>query len=123
NSAVSWTGNRTLTLKAHRNIEVNAAIANTSGGSLVLRADKEGSGTGTVNFGGGGHVTMSAGGRTDVYYNPSSYTTATDYSGNITGDHTAWMLVNNVTQLQALNTNRAGSYALGRDIDASITAS
>ena len=122
NDALNWTGANTLTLSAHRNISVNQAITNTTGGSLLLRADKEGSGTGTVTFGGSGSVTLSGGGRADLYYNPTAYTTATDYSGNITGTYTAWMLVNNVNQLQAMNTNLAGAYALGKDIDASDTA-
>lgn len=121
NNALSWTGNKTLTLKAHRNIEVNAAITNTQGGSLVLRADKNGSGTGTVIFGASGSAAMSGGGRTDLYYNPSAYTAPTNFSAKVTGTNTAWMLVNNVTQLQAMNTNLAGSYALGKDIDASDT--
>lgn len=121
-SALSWTGANTLTLRAHRNIEVNQAITNTTGGSLHLRADKEGSGTGTVTFGASGAIALSGGGRADLYYNPIAYTAPTDYSGNITGTHTAWMLVNNVTQLQAMNTSLAGAYALGKDIDASGSA-
>lgn len=121
-SALTWTGANTLTLRAHRNIEVNQAITNTTGGSLLLRADKEGSGTGTVTFGGSGAIALSGGGRADLYYNPVAYTAPTNYSGNITGTHTAWMLVNNVTQLQAMSTNLAGAYALGKDIDASGSA-
>ncbi|HEU4838700.1 MAG TPA: filamentous hemagglutinin N-terminal domain-containing protein [Micavibrio sp.] len=121
-SALSWTGANTLTLRAHRNIEVNQAITNTTGGSLLLRADKEGSGTGTVTFGASGAIALSGGGQADLYYNPTAYTAPTDYSGNITGTNNAWMLVNNVTQLQAMNTNLAGAYALGKDIDASGSA-
>jgi filamentous hemagglutinin family protein len=121
NDAVSWGANTTLTLNAVRHIEVNAAITNSGSGKLVLRADMEGSGVGTVNFGGG--LVSMTGGRTDLYYNPVSFTTPTDYSSNITGTRTAWMLVNDVNQLQAMNTNLAGVYALGRDIDASATSS
>ncbi|WP_163381380.1 GLUG motif-containing protein [Cyclobacterium sp. SYSU L10401] len=122
--ALSWGSDRTLILNAHRDIDINASINNTTGGSLVLRSDKAGSGAGTVSFNGSGSVTMTGGGRTDIYYNPSAYDTPTDYSTNITGDSTAWMLVHDVTQLQAINTNnttRAGSYALSGDIDASDT--
>lgn len=119
NDAVSWSANTTLTLNAVRHIEVNAAITNSGNGNLVLRADMEGSGVGTVNFGGG--LIDMVGGRTDLYYNPISFTAPTDYSSNITGAHTAWMLVNDVNQLQAIGTNLAGAYALGRDIDASAT--
>ncbi|WP_163381382.1 GLUG motif-containing protein [Cyclobacterium sp. SYSU L10401] len=122
--ALSWGSDRTLILNAHRDIDINASINNTTGGSLVLRSDKAGSGTGTVSFNGSGSVAMTGGGRTDLYYNPSAYSTPTDYSANITGDSTAWMLVHDVNQLQAINTNnttRAGSYALSGDIDASDT--
>lgn len=124
NDAVTWTGNRTLTLRAHRDIQINATITNTTGGNLVLRADKDGTGTGTILFGGPGAIALSGGGRADLYYNPTAYSTPTNFSGKITGTHTAWMLVNNVTQLQAMDTNRAATafYALGRDIDASITS-
>jgi len=121
NDALSWTSDKTLSMKAHRNIEVNAAITNTTGGSLLLRADKNGTGTGTVIFGASGSAAMSGGGRTDLYYNPTAYNAPTNFAAKITGTNTAWMLVNDVTQLQAMNTNLAGAYALGRDIDASDT--
>ena len=39
---------RELTLSAYRNIAVNANIASTGGGDVVLRADNAGTGTGTV---------------------------------------------------------------------------
>src|SRR6185295_12750856 len=53
-----------------------------------------------------------------------SYATPTDYTGNVSGTLKAYMLVNDVTQLQAMNTNvtTTGVYALGRDIDASATS-
>jgi len=123
---LDWGGDNTLSLLAHRNIEVNAAITNDSGGSLHLRADKEGAGTaaadGTVIFGAGGSITLSGGGRADLYYNPDLYNAPTDYSGDITGDYTAWMLVNTVDRLQDMQDNLSGSYALGTDIDAAATA-
>lgn len=122
-NALAWTGDTTLTLKAHRNIAVNAAITNTTGGSLLLRVDKNGTGTGSVLFAGSGAVTMTGGGRTELYYNPAAFAAPTNYAAHISGDFTAWMLINDVDQLQAMNTNLAGAYALGRDIDASVTAS
>ena len=74
---------------------------------------------------------MTAGGRTDIYYNPTSYATPTNYSANISGTNTAWMLVNTLGSagdasggtrgLQAMATNLTGNYALGKDIDASAT--
>ncbi len=92
-------------------------------------------GSGTVSFGAG--IQVSTAGTVSVYYNPSSnpatgtpsvnstsYKTATDYSGNITGGGslTGYMLVNNVYDLQNVNNNLGGAYALGRDIDASVTS-
>jgi hypothetical protein len=50
--------------------------------------------------------------------------TPTDYSANVSGALNAYMLVNDLNQLQAISTNLilAGTYALGRDIDASATS-
>lgn len=120
NDAVTWDADTTLTLEAVRNIEISNALTNTGSGNLVLRADKDGTGVGTVTFLSGGSVSMAAG-RTDLYYNPTAYTSPTNYSVNVTGEHTAWMLVNNIDQLDLIRTNLAGHYALGRDIDASVT--
>lgn len=127
NDAITWGGATTLTLNAVRHINVNAAITNTSGGSLVMRSDMNATGVGTINFAGAGSVALSGGGRADLYYNPLSYTdfmTASDATGNPytpfmgSTTYTAWMLVNNLTQLQAISSNLSGNYALGTNIDA-----
>ncbi|MGZ3240988.1 MAG: two-partner secretion domain-containing protein, partial [Burkholderiaceae bacterium] len=122
NDFVEWLSSNNLALSSHRDINVNATIANRSGGNLLLRADATGNGTGTVNFGTAGKINQT-GGRTDLYYNPVSYTTPTDFTPDIIGSFTGWMLVNDVNHLQAINTNLSGNYALGRNIDASATAS
>lgn len=130
NDNVTWYNFNKLTLSAHRNIYVNKTINANGGGSVLLRADNTGTGVGTVAFGGTGHITAT-GGAVGIYYNSLSWTgpaTRSDnggnpYSGYVTGGTLgAFMLVNNVNQLQAMNTNLAGHYALGRDIDASTTA-
>lgn len=123
NDTVSWTSSHTLTLNAYRNIEINNTI--TGGGNLVLRADSTGTGAGTVTFAGYGAVTLT-GGAASVYYNPSGgYASPTVYSGNFTlnggATLTAYMLVNNINDLQAINNNLSGTYALGKDIDAVAT--
>ncbi|RTL89867.1 filamentous hemagglutinin N-terminal domain-containing protein [Ancylobacter aquaticus] len=120
--AVSWSSGSTLTLSAYGSIAVNANLAGGGGSSIILRADATGTGVGTVTFGDG--VTATADGGVSLYYNPSSYTAATNYSGNAgtSTTLTAYMLVNTVDNLQAISTNLAGTYALGRDIDASATA-
>jgi filamentous hemagglutinin family protein len=124
NGDVLWNGAHKLSLYAYRNINVNARIANSQGGSLLLRADSTGSGSGTVNFGGSGRIDLSGGGRADLYYNPTDYSTPTDYASFIgSTPYTAWMLVNNVNDLQNINANLLGDYALGKDIDASATRS
>ena len=131
-SGISWSTNATLTLSAYRNIAVNANIASTGGGGVVLAADNAGTGTGTVTFGGG---QISTAGTVSIFYNPTGsnstvnatkYTagTQTNFSGNVTGGATlkTSMLVNTVYDLQNMNNNKAGTYALSRDIDAGITS-
>ena len=131
-SGISWSTNATLTLSAYRNIAVNANITSTGGGGVVLRADNAGTGTGTVTFGGG---QVSTAGAVSIFYNPTGsnstvnatkYTapTQTNFSGNVTGGATlkTYMLVNTVYDLQNMKNNLAGTYALGRDIDAGTTS-
>lgn len=133
NDAVTWNTLNKLTLTAYRDINVNAAINANGGGSVKLRADSTGSGTGTVHFSDSGHI-WANGGSVGIYYNPMSYTdTATKsdasgnpYSGSVTlsgsSALTAYMFVNDVNQLQAIDSNLLGFYALGKNIDASMTA-
>ncbi len=149
--AITWNTVNSLSLFAHRNIEINEAINATGDGSVKLRADNSGTGTGTVNFSDNGHITVNTG-TVDIYYNPVSYTdpaTKSDFFSNpyrskvtlqpiLTGRLTSqnqtislfttdfsrlgvYMLVNDINQLQAMNTNLLGNYALGKDIDASDT--
>ena len=42
--------------------------------------------------------------------------------GLVPNQFTAYMLVNNVTDLQNISTNLAGTYALGKDINAASVA-
>ena len=120
---VTWASANRLTLSAHSDVVVKNVITNTGGGSLVLRADSNGDGTGDVSFDILGHANMTGGGLVSIYYNPpAGYGTPTDYSANVTGvTPMAYMLVNTVTDLQNINNNLAGYYALGTDIDASVT--
>jgi hypothetical protein len=73
-------------------------------------------------------------GTVSIFYNPSgndsttvnpfSYTAAHDYSANVTGGGTlnAYMLVNTVYDLQNIQNDLSGAYALGGNIDAGQTA-
>ncbi|HXF89863.1 MAG TPA: hypothetical protein VNK48_16055, partial [Xanthobacteraceae bacterium] len=129
---ISWNSGNSLTLSAYRNVIVNANISNTGGAAVTLRADNSGTGVGTVSFGAGNQIATT--GTVSIFYNPGgndnssvnsfSYTTPTDFSGNIAGGGmlTAYMLVNTVYDLQNIRNNLIGSYALGRNIDASATA-
>lgn len=138
--AITATGSGAGAIKMESggNISITSALTNTTGGSVILRADMNGTSFGTINFGTSGSVALSGGGRADLYYNPVSYTDAATKSDSLTNPYlanmgstpyTAWMLVNDVGQetggtlgLQAMNTNLAGNYALGTDIDASLTS-
>ena len=119
NAAVTGENRSDVSLLAKRDVAVNAAV---SGAKVVLWSDYGGIGTGTVRFGAGATVTASGG--ASILYNPTAYTAPTDYSG-IAGAGTVvtgYMLVNTAENLQAIGTNLAGTYALGRDIDADATA-
>ena len=121
NASIAWSTSHGLTLSAYRNVVVNANITNTTGDAPVtLRADNTGTGTGTVSFAAG--AAISTQGNVAIFYNPTSYTSPNDYTGNvISGGLTAYMLVNTVTDLDNVRTNLGGTYALGRDIDATGT--
>jgi len=139
-SSFSWNGNNSLTLSANRNIifDGGVLIENTGAASLTLRADNEGMGVGTVTFSDPGEVDWSASsGDVSIFYNPddnptgsginpTSYTKPTDYSSYVLTNSAAqlasYMLVNSVYDLQNIDNNLSGDYALGRDIDASATA-
>jgi filamentous hemagglutinin family protein len=123
--SVTWGNSNTLTLNAHNDINVNQNITNTGGGRLILRADSDGSGTGTVIIAPSAlvNISLGLGGSASIFYNPpGGYVAPTIYSSYFPGvQPTAYMLVNDVTQMQAINTNLAGTYALGKNIDATIT--
>lgn len=143
NDEVTWSGPNTLTLSALNNVRVMRRITSRGTGGVTLRADNTGAciagvrSCGAVVFSGRGHVSVN-GGDVNIYTNPRgsgrpavangrgpSYGSPTDYRGNVTlggGSRlNAWMLVNDVNQLQAMTTRLGGRYALGRDIDASAT--
>lgn len=132
NGAVSWSNSNSLTLTAYRNIEVNSDITNTGGAAVNLRADNTGTGDGTVSFYWG--ATVNTAGPVSIFYNPgadvnegSKYNNPTSYSDSVRngegpGNLTAYMLVNDVADLQAIQNNLNGNYALGKDIDARATA-
>ena len=137
NVNLQWSTSAGLTLSAYRNISLggNDFIASSAGGAVTLAADNTGTGVGTVSFGAGAAINTA--GPVTIFYNPVSYTdaatqstvnggnpyTAFVASPNPNSDQlTAYMLVNNLNQLQAINSNLAGVYALSQNVDASATS-
>ena len=114
-----------VTVRASGNITFNDILFVNDGVSnalVTLRSDNA-----AVTFA-SGHISTSS--AVEIFYNPypatGSYAGSVNYS-NLTSGHgngsvTAYMLVNNYDQLQHVYTNRAGTYALGNDIDASASA-
>ncbi|MDE2043470.1 MAG: heme-hemopexin-binding/utilization protein, partial [Alphaproteobacteria bacterium] len=84
NDAVTWSTNNGLNVSAFRNININAAITNTNPNStnINLLADDTGTGTGTVTFGAGGSINT-VGAFVNIFYNPTSYATPTDFTVNV----------------------------------------
>ena len=81
-----WTAPTTLTLSAYRNIELqgSANISWDGPGTVVLRPDNTGIGTGTVILGDRasihGNINGNGNGTLNIYYNPTRYATPTDYA-------------------------------------------
>src|SRR5262245_55735959 len=141
---VSWgtnnngtTTNNSLTLSAYHDILFmsGSKLTNTGTGNLALRADNTGTGQGTVVFDPGGHVDYThSTGTVSIFYNPSGsqaskYQNPTNYfcppcpggggvfvNVNQPSQLTAYMLVNTVSDLDAVRTNTAGTYAMGTKI-------
>ena len=71
NDAIAWTSGNSLTLSAYHSVNINNTIA--GNGQVSVRADNTGScvagaaSCGTVNFGGAGHITAPT---VNLYYNP-----------------------------------------------------
>lgn len=120
NEQVSSSGMNKLALKAIGDISINAPVSVDAGGVLVY-ADTLGAGAGRIKFSPAGKISASNDGVINLYTNVAQYTDNAIYDGFITGPYSLWMLVNNVDQLQRINTNLFGKYAIGRNIDASDT--
>ena len=140
---IAWNSSANLTLSAYRDVNVNTGttISNTGAGSLTLRADNTSNGTGVVNVSGLVDFSGSTG-HVAILYNPlgsaaTKYTNGVTYNTGSTGTQvltnsswsapadasvssqaTAYMLVNNITDLQNMSTNVGGTYGVGTDFDA-----
>jgi len=123
NASLTIGGNTQLTLSAARSIDFAAPVGgNGANALLTVRSDADGNGIGTVTALSGAFNFTGAGNQIDIYYNPASFGTPTDFSGSVgSGNWTGYQLVNSLADLQAINNFLGQSFALGRDIDASAT--
>ncbi|TDV03999.1 YDG domain-containing protein [Paraburkholderia caballeronis] len=119
NDAVSWDAATTLTLSAQRNITINQSITATSAnGKLALQYGLGAVSAGnTATYNVNAPVNLQAGNNFSTQLGSDGavvqYTVITSLGsqGSVTG-----------TDLQGINGNLSGNYALGGDIDASSTA-
>ncbi|AWV05080.1 filamentous hemagglutinin [Burkholderia sp. JP2-270] len=130
-SNLRWKRGASLTLGAYRTLTLDkgVTIGNQGSGNLTLRADVAGiDNGGSVINNGTIDWSKSTGIVSALYDMNGSYTAGTLignaawsaplYSGLVT-QITGYQLVNSVADLQDIDNNLAGNYALGKDIDAS----
>jgi len=118
-----------FTVTAYDNINIYGGFINTNGGTINLHADSFGAANNTANSPVTGTVSLaslSAGGAAvNIFYYPVSgnYGSPTSYASSVFGASslTAYMLVNGASDLQAINNNLGGTYALAADINAGAT--
>jgi filamentous hemagglutinin family protein len=132
-TTLRWSSDASLTLNASHSVSIGslATIGNTGAGNLTLRADAGSvNNSGSVTNGGTIDWSQSTGTVSAFYDMNGTYTGGTirsnpdwrpaDYSGLKT-QLTAYKLVNTVDDLAAISNDLAGTYALGKDIDASAS--
>ncbi len=120
NDAVTWSAN-TLTLTATNDVNINAVMTANNTAKLDLEP-----GSGKVNIGFNGNGTFR--GRVDFFQ--ADGTTPRSGTGFLTIGGAGFTVITSVgasgstttTDLQGINGNAAGNYALGANIDASATA-
>ncbi|MGG1945969.1 filamentous hemagglutinin N-terminal domain-containing protein [Trinickia sp. NRRL B-1857] len=133
-ASIHWVGAASLTLGAYHSLTIEAAayLKNCGTGNLTLRADAQGidNGGSVTNYGVidwsasrgivGAFYDMNGGYKPGKLLANKTWT-APAYSGLIT-QITGYKLVNSLADLEKVNTDLSGNYALGRDIDASATS-
>lgn len=113
---ISWSTDVSFTAYAGNTIDFNTgagiAINSNGSGDITLHAN-----SGTVTFTSGplDTVNSTSNGDISIFYNPIDYTTPTSFT-NIGGFYTAYMLVHDAADLQNINTNLSGDYALSGNI-------
>jgi filamentous hemagglutinin family protein len=146
NDTVSWSANTKLTLTAANNVNVNGSIT-ASGATAALaikpntaNGSETASGTGTLNLGAGASITLS-GANAALSVATSNYTLgagATINLANVSPASTTALVIGGMpytvinrlgaagsvtkTDLQGIEGNLSGDYALGTNINASATS-
>jgi trimeric autotransporter adhesin len=147
NDTVSWSANTTLTLTAANNVNINSNVTATGDtASLIINpntangSETTPSGTGTLNIGAGASVTLS-GANASLSIASPTYNLVTGATINLPNvsptsttalviGGTSYTVLNNLgaagsttgTDLQGMQGNLAGNYALGTNIDATTTS-
>ncbi|MFM0139833.1 two-partner secretion domain-containing protein [Caballeronia grimmiae] len=129
-STLRWNGKASLELNAARSVAIgaNATIANRGAGNLSLRADDSGNDNGGSVTNAGLIDWSKSSGLVSMYYDqngthaPGMVKTnpgwaARPYSA-VKNQIMSYRLVNSIADLQRVSSDLTGSYALGRDIDA-----
>jgi len=123
-SNLNWSNN-TLTLKAYNNILFNNSTIDITGtGALKAYANDTaafgvGSGNGIISMSGSSISAPS--GTVEFFYNPSSYSSPTSFSGVSAGTFIPYLYINSLADLENLSTGQtsttlANSYALNNNI-------
>ncbi|QLF93181.1 filamentous hemagglutinin N-terminal domain-containing protein [Pseudomonas sp. ABC1] len=110
NAAVTWNAGTTLTLSAHNNITINAAItAEHASGKVALEYGQASTDGGTADYSINAPINLQSG---------NNFSTRKGSTGSVI----SYTVVNDAAALQDMNNNLAGNYAVGSNIDlASIT--
>jgi len=121
-TTISTDSNNGVVRLVGKSVNLSAGSKINAGHSVVLRADADGTGVGTVTVAADTVVAP----KTTIYYNPIAYNDKNTKSDSVTNpyskllpdtDVTAYMLVNTVTDLQNINNNIYGTYALNNDLN------
>ncbi|MFP6849988.1 MAG: MBG domain-containing protein [Pseudomonas sp.] len=107
NAAVTWNAATTLTLNAHNNININAAItAQHADGKVALKYGQASSDGGTADYNIKAPINLQSG---------QNFSTQKGSNGT----EISYTVVNDAAALQAMNNNLADNYAVGSNIDLS----
>jgi hypothetical protein len=133
-SSIRWSGGASLTLGAYRSLTIDTAaqLKNSGAGNLTLRADSQAIDNGGSIVNKGTVDWSTSRGIVSLFYDmngmyrPGNLLANTSWtpsanSGLVT-QITGYKLVNSLADLERVNSDLAGNYALGKDIDASATS-